>query len=99
MASAVVGVLGTIVSAIVSSRQRASDKKDQAKELPPPQIPEEVVAKTAPAESAEAAASAERAQQMVERKRRGRRSTILTSGLGIQNGVQSRRPTILGTVG
>jgi hypothetical protein len=42
--------------------------------------------------------AAGRAQQIIEKRKRGRRSTILTGGLGLTSQANVRKPTILGTV-
>ena len=55
---------------------------------PPPAVPEEM----APEEKEEIA----KEQASVERKRRGRKSTILTSPLGIQEDEESKLKTLLG---
>ena len=55
---------------------------------PPPAVPEEI----APEEKEDIA----KEQAAVERKRRGRKSTILTSPLGIQEDEDSKLETLLG---
>lgn len=45
-----------------------------------------------------AAEAAARAQAEIERRKRGRSSTILTSGVGFQGSSQVSRPTVLGTI-
>lgn len=60
-----------------------------------PEIPKASV--LAPAESATAAESAAKAQQIAEKRRKGKSSTILTSGLGLTEDATTKKPTILGT--
>ena len=55
---------------------------------PPPAVPEEI----APEEKEDIA----KEQAAVERKRKGRKSTILTSPLGIQEDEDSKLQTLLG---
>ena len=55
---------------------------------PPPPVPEEIAPEEKEAIAKEQAA--------VERKRRGRKSTILTSPLGVQEDEESKLQTLLG---
>jgi hypothetical protein len=55
---------------------------------PPPAVPEEIAPEEKEAIAKEQAA--------VERKRRGRKSTILTSPLGVQEDEDSKLETLLG---
>ncbi|MDH3885449.1 MAG: hypothetical protein OET63_14615 [Desulfobacterales bacterium] len=55
---------------------------------PPPAVPEEIAPEEKEAIAKEQAA--------VERKRRGRKSTILTSPLGVQEDEESKLQTLLG---
>jgi hypothetical protein len=55
---------------------------------PPPAVPEEI--------SAEEKEEIVKEQAAVERKRRGRKSTILTSPLGIQESEEEKLETLLG---
>ena len=55
---------------------------------PPPPVPEEM--------SSEEKEAIAQSQAAVERKRKGRRSTILTSPLGIQEDEESQLQTLLG---
>ena len=55
---------------------------------PPPPVPEEI--------SSEDKEAIAKEQAAVERKRRGRKSTILTSPLGVQESEESKLKTLLG---
>ena len=55
---------------------------------PPPPVPEEM--------SSEETEAIAQAQAAIERKRKGRQSTILTSPLGIQEDEESQLQTLLG---
>tara|TARA_R100000734_G_C3201690_1_gene20267 strand:- start:244 stop:474 length:231 start_codon:yes stop_codon:yes gene_type:complete len=55
---------------------------------PPPAVPEEI--------SAEEKEAIAKEQAAVERKRRGRKSTILTSPLGVQESKEEQLETLLG---
>ena len=55
---------------------------------PPPAVPEEI--------SAEEKEVIAKEQAAVERRRRGRKSTILTSPLGIQENEETKLKTLLG---
>ena len=55
---------------------------------PPPPVPEEM--------SSEEKEAIAQAQAAIERKRKGRQSTILTSPLGVQEDEESQLQTLLG---
>ena len=65
--------------------------KPKAPTLPPPPAPVEV-----PEISPEEQARIDKEQAAIERKRRGRKSTILTGPLGIQEDKEEKLKTLLG---
>ena len=70
--------------------------KPKAPALPPPPAPVEPPP-AAPAEiSDEEKEKISKEQAAIERRRRGRKSTILTSPLGIQESEESKLKTLLG---
>jgi hypothetical protein len=65
--------------------------KPKAPALPPPPAPVEV-----PEISPEEQARIDKEQAAIERKRRGRKSTILTGPLGLQESEETKLKTLLG---
>jgi hypothetical protein len=65
--------------------------KPKAPALPPPPAPVEV-----PEISLEEQARIDKEQAAIERKRRGRKSTILTGPLGVQESEETKLKTLLG---
>jgi hypothetical protein len=67
--------------------------KPKAPELPPPPAPVEAPSAEL---SAEEEARIAKEQAAIERRRKGRKSTILTGPLGIQEDEESKLKTLLG---